>query len=179
MKNLKLFVFFLIFLSTNNSIMAIENQSIYDFNFMDIDGKLVNLSTFEGKPILMVNTASRCGFTPQYEGLQNLFITYRKTDLTIIAVTSNSFNQEFNDPEDIKRICLINYDTGFIVSSPIVVKGQNSHPIFSWIKEDYNKSPKWNFYKYLFDRSGHLINSWSSMTKPDNSKVTSEINKLI
>ena len=82
-------------------------KSIYDFNFIDIDGKLVELADFTGKPILMVNTASRCGFTPQYEGLQNLFAKYRKTDLTIIATTSNSFNQEFEDPEDIKKICLV------------------------------------------------------------------------
>ena len=83
--------------------MADEDNSIYQFNFIDIDGKKVELSSFKGKPLLIVNTASRCGFTPQYEGLQNLFKIYRKTDLTIIATTSNSFNQEFADPEDIKK----------------------------------------------------------------------------
>ena len=87
-----------------------ENNSIYDFNLLDIDGNKVELSTFKGKPLLIVNTASRCGFTPQYEGLQNLFTKYRKTDLTIIATTSNSFNQEFENPDDIKRICLVNYN---------------------------------------------------------------------
>ena len=82
-----------------------ESKSIYDFNFLDIEGNKVELSTFKGKPLLIVNTASRCGFTPQYEGLQNLFTKYRKTDLTIIATTSNSFNQEYENPDDIKRIC--------------------------------------------------------------------------
>jgi glutathione peroxidase len=154
-------------------------KSIYDFNFIDIDGKLVELADFTGKPILMVNTASRCGFTPQYEGLQNLFAKYRKTDLTIIATTSNSFNQEFEDPEDIKKICLVNYNIGFITSSPIEVKGKTSHPIYSWLKNEYKVSPKWNFYKYLFDRSGKLIGSWSSMTKPDSKKVTDNIDNLI
>tara|TARA_B110000240_G_scaffold190818_1_gene232515 strand:+ start:501 stop:977 length:477 start_codon:yes stop_codon:yes gene_type:complete len=156
-----------------------NNKSIYDFNFKDIDGNSVNLSSFIGKPLLIVNTASRCGFTPQYENLQNLFTLYRKTDLTIIATTSNSFNQEFQDPEEIKKICLINYNVGFITSSPMNVKGENAHPMYQWINDEYNKSPKWNFYKYLFDRSGSLVESWSSMTKPDSKRITKNIDKLI
>ena len=156
-----------------------ENNSIYDFNFLDIDGNMVELSTFKGKPLLIVNTASRCGFTPQYEGLQNLFTKYRKTDLTIIATTSNSFNQEFDNPDDIKKICLVNYNVGFITSSPIEVKGQNIHPMYKWIENSYNKSPKWNFYKYLFNRSGELEDSWSSITKPDSKKIINKIDKLI
>ena len=159
--------------------MANENKSIYDFNFVDIDGKTVELAIFQGKPILIVNTASRCGFTPQYEGLQKLFTKYRKTDLTIIATTSNSFNQEFSDPEDIKKICLVNYKIGFITSSPMDVKGVNSHPIYEWINKSYNVAPKWNFYKYLFDRSGKLVESWSSISKPDSKKITNKIDQLI
>ena len=156
-----------------------ESNSIYDYNFLDIDGNMVELSFFKGKPLLLVNTASRCGFTPQYEGLQNLFTKYRKTDLTIIATTSNSFNQEFEDPEDIKKICLVNYNVGFITSSPLNVKGGMSHPIYKWIKKEYKESPKWNFYKYLFDRSGKLVKSWGSMTKPDSKKITKKIDQLI
>ena len=178
MKNINLSLFLLFFLLSSNNIMA-NNKSIYDFNFKDIDGNSVDLSSFIGKPLLIVNTASRCGFTPQYEGLQNLFTLYRKTDLTIIATTSNSFNQEFEDPEDIKKICLVNYNVGFITSSPISVKGENAHPMYQWINDEYNKSPKWNFYKYLFDRSGSLVESWSSMTKPDNKRITKNIDNLI
>ena len=129
MKNLKLFLFLLIFSLTSPKIMADSNKSIYDFDFIDIDGNSVELTSFIGKPLLIVNTASRCGFTPQYEGLQKLFTLYRKTDLTIIATTSNSFNQEFENPEDIKKICLVNYNVGFITSSPISVKGDNAHPM--------------------------------------------------
>jgi len=156
-----------------------ESKSIYDFNFLDIEGNKVELSIFKGKPLLIVNTASRCGFTPQYEGLQNLFTKYRKTDLTIIATTSNSFNQEFENPEDIKRICLVNYNVGFITSSPIEVKGNNIHPMYKWIKKNYNQSPKWNFYKYLFNRSGELEDSWSSIIKPDSKKIIKKIDNLI
>ena len=179
MKKLKLFLFLIIFLLTGNNLMANENKSIFDFNFLSIDGNNIDLSTFSGKPLLIVNTASRCGFTPQYEGLQNLFTKYRKTDLTIIAFTSNSFNQEYTDTEDIKQICLVNYNVGFITSSPAYVKGSESHPIFNWIKTEYGKSPKWNFYKYLFDRSGNLSSSWSSITKPDSPKIIKKINELI
>jgi glutathione peroxidase len=178
MKNINLSLFLIFFLLSSNNIMA-NNKSIYDFNFKDIDGNSVDLSSFIGKPLLIVNTASRCGFTPQYENLQNLFTLYRKTDLTIIATTSNSFNQEFEDPEDIKKICLVNYNVGFITSSPISVKGENAHPMYQWINDEYNKSPKWNFYKYLFDRSGSLVESWSSMTKPDNKRITKNIDNLI
>ena len=178
MKNIKLFLILLIFLLTSNKLMA-ESKSIYDFNFLDIEGNKVELSIFKGKPLLIVNTASRCGFTPQYEDLQNLFIEYKDSDLTIIATTSNSFNQEYTTNEEIKKICLVNYKIGFITSAPLNVKGQNIHPIYDWIKSEYDKSPKWNFYKFLFDREGKLVESWSSMTKPNSKKITRKINSLI
>jgi len=175
MKSIKFFLFFLFFCLINES-RAKTNMTIYDFSLTDIDGKLVNLEKFKGKPILIVNTASRCGFTPQYEDLQNLFIDYKDTDLTIIATTSNSFNQEYENPEEIKKICLINYDIGFITSSPLNVKGSDAHPIYLWINNQYNKVPKWNFYKYLFDRKGKLIGSWSSLTRPNSLKIKDKIN---
>ena len=179
MKNVKKTLLLILFLSAANYSMAGKSISIYDFNITDIDNNIVNLSKFNGNPILLVNTASRCGFTPQYEGLQNIFVKYKSTDLTIIATTSNSFNQEFDNTEDIKKICLVNYGVGFITSRPLNVKGDDSHPIYKWIKKEYKKSPKWNFYKYLFDRKGKLVDSWSSITKPDSSKIIRKIEKLI
>tara|TARA_A100001011_G_scaffold348450_1_gene386301 strand:- start:1262 stop:1798 length:537 start_codon:yes stop_codon:yes gene_type:complete len=170
---------FLVMFLIKNISMANQNISLYDFSFIDIDGNQVKLEKFNGKPILIVNTASRCGFTAQYSNLQNLFLEYKDTDLTIIATTSNSFSQEYEDPEDIKKICLVNYDVGFVTSSPINVKGNDAHPIFKWIDVKYNKKPKWNFFKFLFDRNGELIESWSSMTKPDSNKITKKIDKLI
>jgi len=179
MKILKILSILSIFTFFDSISMADNYPSIFDFDLIDIDGKKVELLKFEGKPVLLVNTASRCGYTPQYEGLQNLFLKYKKTDLTIIATTSNSFNQEYEDPEKIKNICLVNYDTGFIISSPINVKGENVHPIFAWINEQYKKKPKWNFYKYLFDRNGKLIDSWWSNTKPDSKKIIKKIDTLL
>ena len=177
MKFIRLITFLLMFFCLNTGYTT--NMTIYDFSFEDIDGNSVYLNKFEGKPIFMVNTASRCGFTPQYENLQNLFINYKDTDLTILAITSNSFNQEYSSNEDIKKICLVNYDVGFVTSSPLSVKGDDAHEIFSWLIKEYEKSPKWNFYKYLFDRSGKLDSSWSSMTKPDNSKILAKIDNLL
>ena len=179
MKILKITLILTLFSFFCLSTMAKNTPNIYNYDLVDIDGNKVYLSKFKGKPILLVNTASRCGFTPQYEGLQNLFTKYRKTDLTIIATTSNSFNQEYDDPEDIKKICLVNYDISFITSSPIEVKGNNAHPIYNWLNEEYNKKPKWNFYKYLFSREGILVDSWSSMTKPDSEKITNKIDNLL
>ena len=179
MKILKILLILLIFTSYSISAVADNNSKIYDFDIIDIDGNNVSLSKFEGKPILLVNTASRCGFTPQYEGLQNLFIKYKETDLTIIATTSNSFNQEYANSEEIKKICLVNYKIKFITSSPIAVKGNEAHPIYSWIYKEFKKKPKWNFYKYLFDRNGILVDSWPSLTKPDSKKISNAIEKLI
>ena len=176
---IRFLLIFLIMLNLKNTLLANETVNLYDFSFEDIDGNQVNLEKFDGKPILIVNTASRCGFTPQYADLQNLFLNYKNSDLTIIATTSNSFNQEYLDTEDIKQICLVNYGVGFVTSSPMDVKGSNVHPIYAWIENEYSEKPKWNFYKYLFDRNGRLIKSWSSMTKPDSSKITDQIDLLI
>ena len=176
---IKFLLVFLTMFILNNKTNAQEDTSLFDFSFEDIDGNQVNLNKFTGKPILVVNTASRCGYTPQYANLQNLFLEYKDTDLTIIATTSNSFYQEYEDVDEIKKICLVNYGVGFVTSSPMDVKGTAAHPIYSWINDTYNKKPKWNFFKFLFNREGKLVQSWSSMTKPDSVKITDQIDKLI
>ena len=177
--NSRILLVFLIMFLSNNSLTAQDNQSLYDFSFEDIDGNQVNLKKFSGKPILVVNTASRCGYTPQYANLQNLFLEYKDSDLTIIATTSNSFYQEYDEVEDIKKICLVNYGVGFVTSKPMNVKGSDAHPLYAWINNEYGKRPKWNFFKFLFDRNGKLVESWSSMTKPDSLKITKQIDSLI
>ena len=179
MKKVKKILILAVLILFSNNTMSANNTTIYDHSLIDIDGNSIDLSVFKGKPLLLINTASRCGFTPQYEGLQKLFTEYRKTDLTIIATTSNSFNQEYSSTEEIKKICLANYGVSFITSSPMSVKGEDAHPIYKWINKEYSKKPKWNFYKFLFDRDGLLVDSWSSMTKPSSKKITNKIDKLI
>jgi glutathione peroxidase len=142
-------------------------QNLYNFSINDIDGNVINFNEFQGKPILLVNTASRCGFTKQY------------ANLIIISTPSNSFKQELSEEEDVKEFCLVNYQTKFILTEIIDVKGDNAHPLYQWIANDYGKTPKWNFYKYLFDGQGNLVESWSSMTKPDSKKITDQIDRLI
>ena len=113
---------------------------------MKIDGNQINLDKFKGKPVLLVNTASRCGFTKQYANLSNLHREYLDKNLVIIGTPSNSFRQELADEEDVKEFCLVNYDTKFIISEIIDVDGDDAHPIYSWMTSTYNETPKWNFY---------------------------------
>jgi len=161
-----------------SNVLAMENN-LHRFKLKDIDGNLISFSDFKGKPILLVNTASRCGFTKQYANLSNLHQEYLDKNLIIISTPSNSFRQELSEEKDVKEFCLINYQTKFILTEIIDVKGDNAHPLYQWISNDYGKTPKWNFYKYLFDGQGNLVESWSSMTKPDSEKITSKIDKLI
>ena len=174
---MKIFLIILSILLTN--IGSIMSQNLHNFSIQDIDGNMINLDRFKGKPILLVNTASRCGYTKQYANLSNLHREYLDKNLVIIGTPSNSFFQELSSEEDVKEFCLINYDTKFIITEIINVNGSGAHPIYKWIKSTYNKTPKWNFYKYLFDGDGNLVESWSSITKPDSSKITNSIEKLI
>ena len=154
-------------------------QNFYNFSINDIDGNTIDLKQFEGRPVLLVNTASRCGFTKQYSNLSNLHQMYLDKNLVIISTPSNSFRQELSSEEEVKEFCLINYQTKFILTEIIDVKGANAHPLYKWISDDYGKTPKWNFNKFLFDGQGRLVENWSSMTKPDSSKITSIIDQLI
>ena len=178
---IKILLTFLIMFNLKNTLLADDTLNLYDFSFDDIDGNQVNLEKFSGKPILIVNTASRCGFTRQYEDLQNLFVNYKKSDLTIIATTSNSFNQEYSDNEDIKKICLVNYGVGFVTSSPMIVKGKEAHPFYIWARENHGKSavPKWNFHKIIVDKNGKIAETFSSITRPSSNKFIKTLEKLI
>ncbi len=174
---MKILLITLSILFTN--IVSIMAQNLHNFSIEDIDGNTINLDRFKGKPILLVNTASRCGYTKQYANLSNLHREYLDKDLVIIGTPSNSFFQELGNEEDVKEFCLVNYQTKFIISEIIDVKGKNAHPMYSWISSEYKKTPKWNFYKYLFDGEGNLVESWPSMVKPDSKKITGLIDKLI
>ena len=154
MKKVKKMLIFTVLILFNNNVMSAENTTIYDYKFIDIDGNSIDLSAFKGKPLLLVNTASRCGFTPQYDGLQKLFTKYRKTNLTIIATTSNSFNQEYSSTEKIKKICLVNYGVSFITSSPMSVKGKDAHPMYKWINDEYKKNQNGIFTSFYLIEMG-------------------------
>ena len=150
-----------------------------DFVFENIDGGVLNLQEFRGSPILIVNTASRCGFTNQYEGLQKLHDKYSEQGLVVISVPSNDFNQELRTDAAVQDFCEINYNISLPMTTITSVRGGEAHPFFQWMKKEYDFTPRWNFYKVLLDTEGNLGETYTSITKPTSSKITLEIEKLL
>ena len=177
MKFIRLIIFLLMFFYWNSGYT--KNMTIYDFSFEDIDGNSVDLSKFAGKPILIVNTASQCGFTSQYEQLQDVHEKYAD-NLVVIGFPANNFGgQEPGSNDQIHSFCKKNYGVSFLLSEKISVKGDNIHPLFKWLNSQENNSFKgdilWNFEKYLIDENGKLIERFRSITKPNSEKITSLI----
>tara|TARA_B110000211_G_C14067737_1_gene548460 strand:- start:1222 stop:1779 length:558 start_codon:yes stop_codon:yes gene_type:complete len=154
-----------------------NDKSIHNYTFVTLQGDTVSLDEFNGKKILFVNVASKCGFTPQYEGLQELHDQY-KDKLVIIGFPCNQFgSQEKGSSDEIQNFCQKNYGVEFIIGEKIEVKGSNQHPIYKWLttKELNGKkstSVKWNFQKYLVNENGEFIDYWYSTTKPKSTKIT-------
>lgn len=148
-------------------------QSIYDFSAIDNKGNEVSLSQLKGKVLLIVNTASACGFTPQYEGLQNLYKEYQDAGLEVLAFPCNQFGkQEKGDNAEIASFCDLNFNISFPLMDKIDVNGDNSHPLFNYLKQQApgifgSKSIKWNFTKFLVNKDGTLIKRYSPKTKPE------------
>ena len=173
-----LYFFFFIFGAFMTSNV---NANAYQFNFTSIEGNVIKLNDFEGKPILLVNTASLCGFTSQYNDLENLYKTYKDKGLSIIAIPSNDFgSQELSSNKEVKEFCKINFNTSFTLTEITNIKGNNGHPFFKWIKENagFLAFPKWNFYKYLINKEGNLDSWYASTTKPNSKKLVDAINKI-
>ena len=164
-----------------NSNNSNPTQSIYDYSINSLSGDTINLADFKGKKILFVNVASKCGFTPQYEGLQKLHEQY-KDQLVIIGFPCNQFGeQEAGTKEEIKSFCQKNYGVEFLITEKIDVKGENQHPIYEWLTSKElngkdNTKVKWNFQKYLVDENGNYIDFWYSLTKPESKKITKYFN---
>ena len=153
----------------------------YDFSIESIDGEIINLSEYKNKVVLLVNTASYCGFTKQYGDLQELWDKYKSKGLIVFGVPSNSFNQEKNSNRDIKEFCEVNFNINFPLSSIFEVKGKNAHEIFKWAKDNHGSSavPKWNFHKILINKSGKVEDTFASFTKPKSNKIINKIESLL
>ena len=166
-----------------SSIYAGENKmSIYDFNVKTIDGEEVSMSKYKGKVLLIVNVASKCGFTSQYEGLEKLFEKYKNEDFMILGFPSNQFaNQEPESNEKIKEFCSLTYDVKFDMFSKVDVNGPDAHPIYKYLKKELRGFPgneiKWNFGKFLLDKQGSPYKRFSPITKPE--KLRKDIEKLL
>ena len=153
----------------------------YDFKINSITGDQIDLKDFKEKPVLIVNTASYCGFTKQYNDMQELWEKYRDRGLIVLGVPSNSFNQEKTNNKDVKEFCEVNFNINFPLTEITDVKGDNAHEIYKWAKANYGKSaiPKWNFYKILINKDGKVEDTYSSLTNPNSNKLRKKINMLI
>ena len=155
--------------------------SIYNIEMNSLQNKPIHFSDFKGKHILLVNVASKCGFTPQYKGLEELYKTY-KEKLVVIGVPCNQFGkQEPGSSNEIQEFCEANYGVSFLITEKVDVKGINQHPLYSWLTQrklnnKKSSSVKWNFQKYLISPEGRLIDYYFSITKPMSSKITKHLN---
>lgn len=157
-------------------------QNIYDFTVDNIQGNQVELKDFQGKVILIVNTASKCGFTPQYKGLEELYQKYKDRGFIILGFPCNQFgNQEPGDEKSIVEGCLLNYGVSFPMFSKIKVNGKDSHPLYEYLKSHHsgilNSSIKWNFTKFLINKKGIPFKRYSSLVTPK--KLEQDIESLL
>lgn len=181
-----LILVFATLLSLFNSTLNAESKPLnaYQFSFRSLYGKPLPLSQYKGKVILLVNTASKCGYTPQYKGLQQLYQQYKDDGLVVIGVPSADFaNQEFSQPMKVASFTQDNYHVAFPLTAISHVKGSKAHPLYQWSQQQLGREgvPKWNFHKLLIDRKGNLVQAFPSsvkpLSKPMLDSIQSELNK--
>ena len=181
-KNKLTFIVLLFILIILNKTMADNSKTIFDFKIDLINGEELSLSNFKGKSILLVNVASYCGFTKQYDDLQKLYELYGEKNFIILGVPSNQFgSQEPGSEDEIKKFCETNFNITFPMTSKYDVKGDNAHPIYKWAKEVYGKSaiPKWNFHKILINQDGKIEDTFASFTNPMSKKIIKKIEEIL
>lgn len=176
------FIMAAIILSGLNGLHS-QDTNFYSFTVETIDGKEISLEQFKGKKVLVVNVASKCGFTKQYEALQKLYEKYGGDEFTIIGFPANNFlKQEPGTNEEIKEFCTLNYGVTFPMMAKISVKGKDIHPLYAWLTQKekngvMDAKVSWNFQKFMIDEDGKLVGMASPKTKPFDEKITSWINK--
>ena len=176
------FIIFTIFMFFfKSSVMANYDKVFYDFKIEGISGEIINLSDYKNKVVLIVNTASYCGFTKQYDELQKLWDLYKSKGLIVLGVPSNSFNQEKQSNSEVKEFCEVNFNINFPLTAITDVKGEKAHELFKWAKENHGKSaiPKWNFHKILINKQGKVEDTFASFTKPMSKKIINKIEKIL
>jgi glutathione peroxidase len=165
------------------SMMPAEQQTIYQFKVQDIDGKTFDFATLKGKKIMIVNTASKCGLTPQYEQLEALYDKYKNKNFVIVGFPANDFmSQEPGSDKEIAQFCQLNYGVSFPMMSKISVKGKDMHPVYHYLTEKAkngleDNKVEWNFQKYLIDENGHLVRVVSPRILPNDQSIVAWIEK--
>ena len=182
LNKIKIFLLFIAMSLLGNNVNADYNKLAYDFNFKDLDGSNLSLSEYKGKVIIVVNVASQCGFTRQYEDMQKVWDKYQSKGIVMLGVPSNDFGkQEPGSNEDIKNFCELKFGISFPMTEKVSVKGSEAHPFYIWAKENHGKSavPKWNFHKIIIDKNGKVAETFTSITNPSSKKFINTLEKLI
>ena len=164
-----------------SNVNANYDKIFYDFKIESITGETIDFNEYKNKVILIVNTASYCGFTKQYTDLQELWDKYKSRGLIVLGIPSNSFNQEKNNNSEVKEFCEVNFDINFPLSIITEVKGDKAHDLFKWAKNNHGKSaiPKWNFHKILINKEGKVEDTFTSFTNPMSKKIVSKIENIL
>ena len=164
-----------------NLAMSNYEKVFFDFKIENIQGEIIDFKNYENKVILLVNTASYCGFTKQYGDLQDLWERYKSKGLIVLGIPSDSFNQEKKNNDEIKKFWEVNFDIDFPLTTMTKVKGNDAHEIFKWAKENHGKKaiPKWNFHKILINKEGKIEDTFSSLTRPNSNKIINKIEKML
>ena len=182
LKKLKLFLLLIMIFFLGNKVSADYDKLAYDFKFKDLNGSALNLSEYKGKVIIVVNVASQCGFTNQYEDMQKIWENYQSKDILMLGVPSNDFGkQEPGSNKDIKNFCEAKFGISFPMTEKVSVKGSDAHTFYIWARENYGNSavPKWNFHKIIIGKNGKIAETFSSMTNPSSKKFIRTLEKLI
>ena len=164
-----------------NTAVANYEKKFHDFSIESISGETINFNDYKNKVVLIVNTASYCGFTKQYDELQELWDLYKTKGLIVIGVPSNSFNQEKKNNADVKKFCDVNFNISFPLTAITEVKGEKTHELFKWAKDNHGKSaiPKWNFHKILINKEGKVEDTFASFTNPMSKKIIKKLEKIL
>ena len=182
LKKLKLFLLLIMISFLGNKVSADYVKLAYDFKFNELDGSALNLSEYKDKVIVVVNVASQCGFTNQYEYMQKIWEKYQARGIVMLGVPSNDFGkQEPGSNEDIKNFCEAKFGISFPMTEKVSVKGTDAHPFYIWARKNHGNSaiPKWNFHKIIIDKKGKVAETFSSITNPSSKKFIKALEMLM
>jgi glutathione peroxidase len=182
LKKFKLLLLFIMISFFGSSVSANYEKLAYDFIFKDLDGSALSLSEYKDKVIVVINVASQCGFTNQYEDMQKVWEKYQDKGIVMLGVPSNDFGkQEPGSNKDIKNFCEAKFGISFPMTEKVSVKGAKVHPFYIWAQKNHGKSaiPKWNFHKIIIDRNGKVAETFTSIVNPSSKKFIKTLEKLI
>ena len=180
--NLKIFFLIIVMSLFSNPVNANYEKLAYDFTFRDLDGSPMNLSEYKNKVIVVVNVASQCGFTKQYEDMQNIWEKYQNKGIVMIGIPSNDFgNQEPGNNKEIKNFCEAKFGITFPMTEKVSVSGENAHPFYKWAKENHGKGavPKWNFHKIIIGKNGKIADTFASITRPTSKRFIKSVEEAL